>query len=290
MAGMDHLETQAKLVNTDLIEDPAALRAHVLDLLSRHCCGEELFPTHLARGIIASSVLVLLGVRETENARSPQICFILNKRSQHVPQPGDLCCPGGTVEKTLDPYLARLLMLPGAPLSRWPHWGDLKKREPHTSRLVSLLLATALRESWEEMRLNPLFTRFLGPLPPQKLLLFKRIIHPMVAWLHGQKRFTLSWEVEKLVHIPLRSLLDPGRYVRYRLYVPESLEARFHGAYNDYPCFEHVAGREREFLWGVTYNILTHFIGKVFGFAPPPMERMPVVPGMLDEDYMNGRS
>lgn len=277
-------------MTTSLLEDPAALRAHVLRVLQSHCCGEDLFPTHLCQGIVSSSVLLLLGRKSAENGHAPEICVILNKRSQSVPQPGDLCCPGGTVENTLDPYLARLLMIPGSPLRRWPHWRELQKREPHTARLVSLLLATGLRESWEEMRLNPLLTRFLGPLSAQRLLLFKRVIHPMVAWVHRQKRFTLSWEVEKLVYIPLRSLLDAQRYVRYRLYVPEHLERKFRGKSSDFPCFVHVDGGERELLWGATYNILTSFLNKVFGFVPPQMERVPVVPGTLDECYMNGRA
>ncbi len=284
------MEKKTKPMNMSLLDDPASLRAHVLRVLHTHCCDEALFPAHLCRGILSSSVLMLLGMKALENGHAPEVCVILNKRSQLVPQPGDLCCPGGTVEKTLDPYLARLLMLPGSPLVRWPHWKEFRRREPQTARLVSLLFAAGLRESWEEMRLNPLLTRFLGPLPAQKLLLFKRIIHPMVAWVHKQKRFTLSWEVERLVYIPLRSLLNSERYVRYRLYVPEHLERKFHGKSNDYPCFVHLEGQEKELLWGVTYNILTYFLEKVFGFVPPSMDRVPVVPGALDACYMNGRS
>ncbi len=68
------------------------------------------------------------------------------------------------------------------------------------------------------MGLNPFGLTFLGPLPTQCLILFRRSVHPMVAWVSYQKRFHLSWEVERIVQFPLRALLNPFNYALYRRY------------------------------------------------------------------------
>jgi hypothetical protein len=153
---------------------------------------------------------------------------------------------------------------------------------------MSLLLATGLRESWEEMRLNPLFVRFLGPLPSQCLLLFRRVIHPMVGWVQWQKHFVPSWEVEKIVTLPLRSLLDPRRYARYRLHVPPHMEWRFNGKPDDFPCFIFSNENQTELLWGVTYRIVTLLVELVFGFTPPDMASLRLISGVLNEGYVQG--
>ena len=41
-----------------------------------------------------------------------------------------------------------------------------------------LLFAASIRESFEEMGLNPFGVQFLGPLPPQRLVMFHREIFP----------------------------------------------------------------------------------------------------------------
>ena len=75
---------------------------------------------------------------------------------------------------------------------------------------MSLYLTTSLRESFEEMRLNPFSIKFLGPLPPQNLRVFQKIIYPMVGWVEGNHRLKTNHEVEKIVYIPLKVLLILG--------------------------------------------------------------------------------
>ncbi len=273
----------------DLLEDPAALQSQTIRLLRDRCGCESLFKNDKCLKVMASSVMLLLGRRQVENKGNPEICIILNKRSKQVRQAGDLCCPGGTVETDLDPYIARLLTLPGSPLARWPHWSNFRCEQPYEARLMSLLLATSIRESWEEMRLNPFCTRFLGPLPSQCLILFRRVIHPMVCWVSRQKRFTPSWEVEKIVSIPLKLLLNPAHYALYRLHIPPHLEWRLRGGLvQDFPCFLYSHENRTEILWGVTYRIVTLFLETVFGFKPPPVAALPLVPGVLDDNYVYG--
>jgi 8-oxo-dGTP pyrophosphatase MutT (NUDIX family) len=275
-------------MNFHLLENPGALQARIIELLTERCGCESLFQSEPYEGVRTSGVLLLLAKETIEPGRPPEACVILNKRSEEVRQPGDLCCPGGAVEGNLDPTLSKLLTLPGMPLARWPHWRYLRRDCPEAADFLSLLLATAIRESWEEMRLNPFFIRFLGPLQSQCLILFRRVVHPMVAWVRWQKRFRLSREVEKIVRIPLRSLLDPSLYGCYRLTVPPHLEWRFQGEEHDFPCFLQPNRDGADLLWGVTYRMVTLLVELVFGFKPPPLASLPVTRGTLDSSYISG--
>ena len=250
----------------NLVFDAAALRERVVSVLSKRC-GLETLSAHpgLPLWRTHSSVLLLLGEHVPEEGGIPEACVILNKRSKEVRQPGDLCCPGGAVEK-VDHFLARLLSFQGSILSRWPCWDELKTGEPENAQFLSLLYAAGIRESWEEMRLNPFGLTFLGPLPPQCLVLFRRAIHPLAAWVSYQKEFTVSREVERIVKFPLRALLNRFNYAVYRVNVPPHLEWRFRGTTVDFPCFIYKVGGRAELLWGATFKIVTLFLEMIFGF------------------------
>jgi hypothetical protein len=276
-------------MNEHLLDDPDGLQAHILKQLGQRCGSESLFNDESCDRIRSSSVMLLLGLQRTENGVDQEICLILNKRSKDVLQGGDLCCPGGTIHSRLDSCLARTLSLPGLPLSRWPHWPSLQRNCPEEARLLSTLLATALRESWEEMRLNPLGVRFLGPLASQCLIVFRRVIHPMVAWVSRQQSFTLNWEVEKIVSIPLRSLLNPANYALYLLDVPPRLGWRLPGQDHQFPCFLYSHQENREMLWGVTFRMVMSLMEMVFNFTPPDVAELPRVRGVMEECYVQGR-
>ncbi|HYA42864.1 MAG TPA: CoA pyrophosphatase [Syntrophobacteraceae bacterium] len=274
----------------NLVFDAAALRERVLSVLSKFGGMETLFQNEDCRyGVPTSSVLLLLGWLFPQQGGIPEIGIILNKRSKEVRQPGDLCCPGGAIEK-LDHFLARLLAFRGSSLSRWPCWSALKTEQPQNADFLSLLYAAGLREAWEEMGLNPFGLTFLGPLPTQCLVLYRRSVHPMVAWVSYQKRFHLSSEVERIVRFPLRALLNPFNYAVYRRFVPPHLEWRFREAAVDFPCFVYKIGERAELLWGVTFKIVTQFMEMIFGFRVPDIEKLPMVPASLDEEYVTGRT
>lgn len=256
------------------------LQARIMQRLDDAATPEDLLPRKKGNPPVPSVVLFLLGPLKTGEP-----CLILNKRSAKVRQPGDLCCPGGGIEGRLDAALARLLRLPGTPLNRWPPWRRWRHQWPDPSGGLSLYLATALREAAEEMRLNPLGVRFLGPMRPQRLVMFHRVIHPLAAWAGGQQRFWPNWEVARIVRIPLRQLLDGRRYARYRL----RMKAGPWRHVQDFPCFRLSTPRGREILWGATYRIAVDFLETVFDFAPPPMEALPVVFGTMDSHYTTGR-
>ena len=236
----------------------------------------------------ASAVLFLIGMHCQEQDFSDVPCLILNKRSLKVKQPGDLCCPGGSISSRVDAFLSKFLYLPGSPLTRWPYWQQWHKLRRHEAQDLALLFATCLREGFEEMRLNPLGVKFLGPLPQQQLIMFHRVIYPMVCWINRQKRFSPNWEVEKVVYIPFKDLLNPSLYARYRLNIETSKENEKHPDIRDYPCFIQQSEDSTEVLWGATFRITMVFLEIVFGFKPPDIKSLPVIFGSLDKNYLTG--
>jgi hypothetical protein len=236
-----------------------------------------------------AAVMMLISYRRDRRTNLSTPFLVLNKRSHKVAQPGDLCCPGGRVAPILDEWFQKILTLPGLPViprayrTLW-RLGQNGKVHPH-----ALLLATGLRECLEEMRLNPFGVRFLGPLPPQPLQMFQRIIYPMVGWIPNQKRFFPNWEVEEIVFLSLRSLLAPEGYSRFRLRLKDRFTASDRHKSIDYPCFVHQHRNETELLWGATYRIVTAFIELVFGFRPPNIATLPVVPKTLPRAYLKTR-
>jgi hypothetical protein len=138
------------------------------------------------------------------------------------------------------------------------------------------------------MRLNPFGVTFLGPMPSEDLLLFRRVLYPMVAWINRQKRFLPNWEVEKIVYVPLRELLNPEPYACFRLHFKGAGKNGEEGYVQDFPCFRHQNEREREVLWGATFRIVMSFLETVFGFSAPSMDSLPVITNTLNERYLNG--
>ncbi len=232
-----------------------------------------------------SAVLFVLGRCGGPGRRNGEPCLILNKRSNKVRQGGDLCFPGGGVSG-MDRVTAKLLSLPFFPLDRWTYFEEVRRKAPGAVGPLSLMLAAGLREAFEEMRLNPLGAKFLGPIPRQRLSSFARIIHPMAVAVQYQTRFFPNWEVDKIVPVPIRELLDPGNYACYRLTFPPGFQAHFSTPASDYPCF--LLPNRKDLVWGATYRILKTFLDIVFGFAPPDIATLPVVYGNLDLSYITG--
>jgi hypothetical protein len=214
--------------------------------------------------------------------------MILNKRSQKVRQPGDICCPGGGIEPRIDRILSGLLRLPGSPLRRWASYSHWRRRRGAELDRLRLLLATALREGLEEMRLNPLRVHFMGALPPEALVMFRRVIHPLVVWVDGQRRFHPNWEVERVVQIPLRQFLNPERYICFRLTMPPARKEDPAARQLDFPALRFPTPRGKEILWGATFRITMAFMRQVLDFRPPALETLEVVERRLPPNYLTG--
>lgn len=282
MFGVDQIKTQ-------LLEDKSRLLDHVIHTLGVRLGQENYYSNNEIEWGTSAGVVMLLGQNPAGTDLGAEPCIVLNKRSLKVKQPGDLCFPGGRMAPHIDPYLARLFSLPFASLGLLRFWGKWKKHHSRQAKLMSILWATGLRECLEEMRLNPFGLRFLGPLPPQSLVMFRRTIYPMVGWIKRQKRFFPNWEVEKVLYVPLRDLLNPNYYGRYRLRMGNNPGRGGIESIKDFPCFQLPAPNGKEILWGATYRIIIDFLESVFDFEPPAVQTLAVIEGALDETYLNGK-
>jgi 8-oxo-dGTP pyrophosphatase MutT (NUDIX family) len=271
-----------------LLKAPHALVEHMIRALHETDKGEYLFPDGISKSSETSSVLFLLSSHCHNGRSGPEPCIVLNKRSLKVRQAGDLCFPGGRVSIRVDSYASRFLRLPFSPLTRWPYWHHWRNHRRLEARRLVLVLATALRESFEEIRLNPLTVRFLGPMPSQTLPMFFRVLYPMVVWI-SQKFFLPNWEVEKIVHIPIRNLLNADNYACYRVHFQMgAVRGQSERLQEDFPCFRHFEENEKEVLWGVTFSIVMAFLKIIFRFDPPESSSLPVIRGVLDKRYLGG--
>jgi len=272
-----------------ILNDNSALIGHIIRVLHARINAGEVFSGKKVNRRTDASVLLLLGLERDASRLSGEPCLILNKRSLKVKQPGDLCFPGGSISPCFDAPLAKLFALPISSLGRWRYWSQWKCTHPRAARVLALLWATGLRESLEEMRLNPFGAKFLGPLPPQNLVLFQRRIYPLVTWVRRQRRFFPNWEVEKIIYIPLRELLNPANYRRYRLRMQMTEAADSSPSTRDYLCFRFQKNDDLEVLWGATFRITLLFLEYIFDFHPPALETLPIVKGRLDQNYLTGQ-
>jgi len=274
----------------DLISNTARLQDHIQQVTGDHLLREPLYPSNIEALEGASAVLFLLGFMPSHNGSEPEPSLILTKRSKSVTQPGDLCCPGGGISAKLDTAIAKTMALPGFPMWRWPFWTKIKWRNRQEAEILRLLFSTSIRESYEEMRLNPFRVRFLGPLPTEHLVMFSRVIYPMVGWVFRQQHFRTNWEVDKIVAIPLSALLNPENYVRYLLEIKDPTDSGGKHRVYDAPSFVHRTNAENEMLWGATCRMTLGFLKLVFSFSPPELELLPVLKDTMDQTYLKMES
>jgi len=228
----------------------------------------------------AAAVLVLLGKYPVENFPNNGYFFLLNKRSAYVRQPGDLCFPGGHPNRWIDFLSSRLIVPYMLSMKKGSGFKMLRQRSRRTFRNTMFFLGNGLRESFEEIRLNPFKVDFLGALRSYNLEIFHRIIFPMVGIIRGNVKIKPNWEVERIIRIPLSSLLIPENYAIYKLVVKGRFQSILQSDRVEYDCFvHHEAGRQDEILWGASYEIVQSFLKAVFDFDPPTQNFRPMVHG-----------
>jgi 8-oxo-dGTP pyrophosphatase MutT (NUDIX family) len=214
--------------------------------------------------------------------------FRLCKRSHRIPQAGDLSCPGGMLQERWDKIIMRLVTSGVLPLLRNKAGRLSRQRDAETFQTLSLFLANALREAWEEVRLNPFSFYFLGPLPAYSLQLFQRIIFPLVGLVPKVTRFRPNYEVESLVDIPVAAFFHQDNYATLIREVDgelgrEETEPQFLPCliYNDLTGAEHV-------LWGATFFVIISFLEIIFNFELPEWRNKRLFRKTIDLHYLSG--
>lgn len=284
-------------MSLSLVHDQAGLRSHVIKALGDKPVEyvAEFDFIHKRRKSLQSwaggAVLLPLYFDDAdrEEDASGQYVFLLSKRSKRVQQPGDLCAPGGGIHPFLDSLSGTLLRFGLLPGIRGPAFTLAKEKGKSAYGKIVFLLGNALRESWEELRLSPFNVEFLGPLPTYHLHHRPWIIFPLVGRVKHGWRAKFSWEVDKIISIPLEKFFDRANYAVYSLEVPEKLVVQ--GIPNpwEFPCFVHKEGKEEEILWGATFEIIRTFFKIVFGFSFPVPEERKIVRRPLPPNYLSGR-
>jgi 8-oxo-dGTP pyrophosphatase MutT (NUDIX family) len=215
--------------------------------------------------------------------------FQLIKRSQSVAQAGDISCPGGMLEPRTDAMLSHILFktemirtVDGRSLNDFPG------KDKQTASLIRLFLMNALRESWEEIGLDPLNVFFLGALPTYSLTFFSRTIFPLVSLVREPFDYRLSAEVEKVMEIPVDYFFQSSFYAELEI---ESGSENSDPRYNmKFPCLvvNDEVGHE-DILWGATFNIIVNFLQTITGNPVPPSPPSRIVKKMLSPHYASGK-
>jgi 8-oxo-dGTP pyrophosphatase MutT (NUDIX family) len=237
---------------------------------------------------IGAGVLFILQFSKDKEGEG-NFSILLNKRSQRVKQAGDLCFPGGSPSPILDKLLSLFFKMGILPLSRGEGFRKAKKeRGKRLLSVISIYLTVALREAWEEIRLNPFHIDFLGPLPSYRLELFKRILFPMVMEIRSPIKLRPNWEVERIFTIPIDLFFNPENYAIYSIKVRGELREIIGDDLWEFPCLIINEKGKREILWGATFNLIISFLRIVSGFEPPEISSDKRVWGELYSTYLYG--
>jgi 8-oxo-dGTP pyrophosphatase MutT (NUDIX family) len=290
------LFTILTFMNLSILNDREGLRLRVIEALGRapvdYLAQFEFMDEQRKSQATWSGGGVLLPLYFCEDRKpggnhAGHYSFLLNKRSKNVRQPGDLCAPGGGIHPSFDSLIAKVLRF-----GIWPGIGrqGLLLAKPRGKLFYEknlLLLVNALRESWEELRLSPFNVEFLGPLLTYRLHHRPWVIFPLVGRVKHAWKPKLSWEVEKIVSIPLQSFFEPANYAVYSLEVPEDLMDK--GIPNpwEFPCLIHQEDGEEEILWGATFEIIRTFFQIVFDFSFPVSDPSRVIRRPLISNYFS---
>ena len=224
----------------------------------------------------AAGVLLLLHTKNSSaisNEENKEFTLLLIKRSSKVSQPGDLSCPGGMLNRMIDPLLRPIITGRIFPVLKGRSRDFAQRRDQDTFRLLTLFLTNAIRETWQEMNLCPCKIQCLGPLPAYSLHLFKKTIFPLVGFVDEEWTFRPNAEVERLVEIPLNTFFQEDNYGCYDIELSDSLSHNSK-ALQKFPCLIYRDNHGREdILWGATFFIIMNFLKIVFDLKIPELHK-----------------
>jgi 8-oxo-dGTP pyrophosphatase MutT (NUDIX family) len=227
------------------------------------------------------------GLGGFSNGTEGEFFFRLIRRSNRVAQAGDIACPGGMLHTKWDLPLKKLITGGLIPLLRNKAGLYARRRDSQTYNAVALFLANAVREAWEEIRLNPFRMLFLGPLPSHSLRLFQRTIFPLVGCVNSNHFFRLNDEVERIVDIPMQAFFQQENYGIITI-IPGSGLLPSGKSSEAKPCLIYLDPEGRQnVLWGATFSIVTNFLKIVLDFQIPEVQTGLAVNKIIDANYVS---
>jgi 8-oxo-dGTP pyrophosphatase MutT (NUDIX family) len=175
---------------------------------------DELSPSEIVEGFVEAAVLILLVLIDN------QWHIVLTRRTDTVrDHKGQVAFPGGAREES-----------------------------------DGSLIITALRETWEEIGVEPERITVLGCLPSVETL-SNYIITPIVATTSWPQPIQMAKdEVERVFTIPLSWLTDKTHWEYLTFRIPESNQTRKTIQYQEY---------NQEILWGISAMITQTFLEKL---------------------------
>jgi len=159
-------------------------------------------------------------------------CILFEKRSINIIQPGEICFPGGSFES------------------------DDKE-----------ILATVIRETHEELGLQPENIKIVAPL--DIMVLFNIIIYPFVGIIaDGGKIEPNKNEVETVLYIPIKDLMaikPLKKEMEVKPVIPEDYPFHLIPNGKSYPfrkgkLIHYFYIWQDTVIWGITARILKHFL------------------------------
>jgi len=285
------------IINAECLSDKDQFLSLIVDKLGR-CSIDFTEKMNFIRASIrdseahsAAGVLLVLHYKGDDRApigTKGEFIFQLIKRSSRVAQPGDLSCPGGLLHAFIDPVLTPLISTGIIPILQGDPLRYAKMRDRETFRFISLFLANAVREAWEETGLSPWNIFFLGPLPSYSLLLFRRTIFPLIGFVKRAWHFRPNSEVERIIEIPLKAFLDEGNYGLYNVETSGDLKP-VRERPREFPCLITRDDRgNEEILWGATFYIIMSFLKIVFNLEIPKIDSKKIINRVLGPEYLTG--
>ena len=129
------------------------------------------------------------------------------------------------------------------------------RQEDHDADLV----ATALREAHEEIRLEPASVDIIGRLDQLSTFVSQSMIHPFVGVLAGVPDGLVAdpGEVEHILYVPLADLLDPGGFHEEIWRFPDGHDRSL--------TFFEIEG---DTIWGATARMLRQLLNVALGLDP----------------------
>jgi 8-oxo-dGTP pyrophosphatase MutT (NUDIX family) len=129
------------------------------------------------------------------------------------------------------------------------HKGEISFPGGKRSKSDSSYLETALRESWEEIRLNPKDTEILGELDDVQTTNTGFIISPFIAFIPYPYEFVKdTFEIKEILDIPVSSLLETCNLGKELPISTDESETKY--------CFNY----QGMVIWGATAKILNQLL------------------------------